>query len=160
MQWLRTLLCAAMLSGIPLGAELVAQESPGDSRRPTRVPVVLALVDTLMGDAPYRILRRAEVTPHDVILFRVGADSASLSAAVQDLLSIRRVQGDTTRSGTGAVRVRQPGRTAAREVRVLPWARRVMEDLHRANRQAIAGVGTVPSVQIWLPPQRGRRSTR
>lgn len=143
-----------MLIGFPFGAELDAQESAGNSGRPTRVPVVLALVDTLTGDAPFRILRRAEVTPHDVILFRVGADSATLSAAVHDLLSIRRVQGDTTRSGAGAVRVRQPVRTAAREVRMLPWARRVMEDLRRADRRVIAGVGAVPSVQIWLPPQR------
>jgi len=154
MQWLRTLLCAATLTGFPFGAELDAQQSTGNSRRPTRVPVMLALVDTLTGDAPFRILRRADVTPHDVILFRAGADWATLSAAVQDLLSIRRVQGDTTRSGAGAMRVRQPGRTAAREVRMLPWARRVMEDLRRADSRVIAGVGTVPSVQIWLPPQR------
>jgi hypothetical protein len=115
---------------------------------------VLALADSLTSDAPFRILRRADVTPHDVILFRADADSATLSAAVHDLLAIRRVQGDTTRSGTGAMRVRQPGRAAPRTVRMLPWARRVMDDLRRADRQVIAGVGTVPSVQIWLPPQR------
>ena len=143
-----------MLTGIPSGAELVAQQTAGNPRRPTRVPVVLALADTLTGDAPFRILRRADVTPHDVILFRAGADSAALSAAVHDLLAIRRVQGDTTRSGTGAMRVRQPGRAAARDVRMLPWARRVMNDLHHADRQVIPGVGSVPSVQIWLPPQR------
>ncbi|HYW07888.1 MAG TPA: hypothetical protein VE913_13090 [Longimicrobium sp.] len=120
--------------------------------------MTLALVDTLAGEAPFLILRRADVAPYDVILLRADADSAALSAAVRDLLSIRRVQGDTTRTTAGAMHVRRANRAPGQGVRTIPWARRVMDDLRMAERQTIAGVGTARAVQIWLPVQwrRGR----
>lgn len=150
------MLYAGVLMAAPIVTELQAQQTDGGSRRP-RVPVTLALVDTLAGEAPFRILRRANVAPYDVILLRAGADSAVLSAAVQDLLSIRQLQGDTASTGAGALRVRRPNRAPGQRVRMLPWARRVIDDLRSADRQTVAGVGSVPAVQIWLPPQRGRR---
>lgn len=118
------------------------------------MPVALALVDSLPGDAPFRIVRRANVSPLDVIVFRAGVDSISLSDAVEQLLLMRRMQGDTAET-TGMVRVRRPN-PAGHAPRVLPWARRVMDDLHRAERKEIPGVGSARTVQIWLPPQRAR----
>ena len=155
MRTFKPLLCAAVLVA-SVRTELQAQQTAA-ARAPTRVPVTVALVDTLAGDAPFRILRRATVAPYDVILLRANADSAALSAAVQDLISIRQVQGDTARAAAGVVRVRRPSATPGQRMRMLPWARRVIDDLRRAERQAVAGVGSVPAVQIWLPPQRGRR---
>jgi len=106
------------------------------------------------GDA-FAILRRAGVEPGDVIVLRPNADSAALSAAIEQLTLVRRIQGDTA-SASGIVRTRPKG-GAARAPRVLPWARRVLDDLHRAPRRMVSGVGMVPAVVIWLPPQRGRR---
>jgi hypothetical protein len=123
-------------------------------RRPSRVPVTLALVDSVPGGVPFRILRRANASPSDVILFHVGADSAALSEAVAQLVLMRRLQGDTA-GLAGMARVRRPN-SRGRAPRVLPWAGRVINDLHLAGRREIAGVGTARTVEIWLPAQRGR----
>ena len=149
---------AAAVFGLthPLHAQRVGH--PSAPERPTRVPVTLALVDSLPGGAPFRILRRADVSPEDVILFRKGGDSTTLSEAVDQLILMRRMQGDTAQ-GSGAVRVRRP-HTPQHTARVLPWAHRVMDDLHRAERREIAGVGRAQTVQIWLPPQRARKPQR
>jgi hypothetical protein len=154
MRFLKALLCATLLVASPLELRLEAQERSGTLRRPDRVPVMLALVDTLAGEAPFSILRRVDVAPHDVILLGVDADSAVLSAAIRDLLSIRLVQGDTARTSTGVMRVRREYHAAQRNVRTIPWSQRVLNDLHRAEPHAISGVGTVRAVQIWLPSQR------
>lgn len=150
------LLAAALPAG---GGSASAQQEVRrlDGRRPTRVAVTLALADTLSGGDAFRILRRADAEPHDVILFRPGADSATLSEAVEHLLLIRARQGDTART-TGLVRVRRGADAAGAGFRMLPWAGRVMADLARAGRRSIPGAGTVRSVRIWLPPQRGRRA--
>lgn len=132
---------------------LLAQEGNA-TRRPTRVPVTVALVDTLPATVPFRILRRLDLDPRDVIVLSRSADSVSLSAAVEQLRLIRQVQGDTATS-SGMVRIRPRG-GMGRGSQVLPWARRVVTDLHAAAPQPVAGVGTVPMVVIWLPAQRGR----
>lgn len=151
-------LAAALLLWAGTAASAAAQQSE-TPRRPTRVPVTLALVDSVpQGNPPFRILRRADVEPHDVILLRADADSVTLSAAVADLLLIRAQQGDTTRA-EAMVRVRRRDAEPDRPVRMLPWGRRVMDDLRRAAPKELAGVGTVPAVQIWLPPQRRRTAT-
>lgn len=148
----------AILVGTGLTHPLQAQRvgHPSAPGRPTRVPVTLALVDSLSDGAPFRILRRAGASPADVIVFRMGADSTALSEAMNHLLVMRRVQGDTARSG-GAVRVRRPQSPQHRPP-ALPWAKRVMDDLHHAERTDVAGVGSARTVQVWLPPQRGRRT--
>ncbi|MEW5929860.1 MAG: hypothetical protein AB1941_20600 [Gemmatimonadota bacterium] len=126
--------------------------------RPARVPVTVALAEgSTLGDAPFRVLRRADTSPHDVILLAPDADAAALSEAVGQLLTIRRVQGNVP-AVTGAMRVRRPG--SGRGPRMLPWAPRVLQDLRRADTRPLAGVGTVRSVQVWLPPtSRGRSGT-
>ncbi|HET7234462.1 MAG TPA: hypothetical protein VFJ16_30900 [Longimicrobium sp.] len=130
---------------------------PIAGRRPTRVPVMLVLVDTLPVETPYRILRRAELDPRDVIVLRTGADSVALSAAVWDLIVMRQAQGDTaTAQSSGMMRVRRGDGGSQSAPRILPWASRVMSDLHHAAPREVAGVGTAPASVIWLPPQRRR----
>jgi len=149
------MLAIALVFGVFPPETLSAQQA-NETNRPTRVPVTLALVDTLSPPAPFRILRRADRDPRDVIVLRRGADSIALSAAVEQLLLLRQVQGDTA-AASGMMRVR-PRESAGRAPRMLPWARRVVDDLHAAEPRTVAGVGTLPVVVIWLPPQRGRRT--
>lgn len=152
----RTLLTFLLLTtAISLGSQLPAQHG-ASTRSVARVPVTLALVDTLSGENPFRIVRRADLQPHDVILLRPSADSAALSAAIRDLLSIRGVQGDTVRAGSSAaLRVRRSPGGRRQPVPTIPWARDVMNDLRNSRPREVAGIGNVPAVQIWLSPQRG-----
>lgn len=124
---------------------------------PTRVPVTLAIVDsTLTGDGSFRILRRADQSPHDIILLRHDIDVAELSGAIESLLLIRGQTGDTAKVN-GTTRIQRSGRNPERPSRVLPWAGRVLNDLRRVQPRAVAGVGIVPTVEVWLPPQASRR---
>lgn len=123
---------------------------------PTRVPVTIALVERLpQPGAPFVLLRRPNAAPRDVILLpAAAADAKLLSEAVQMLLVARQMGGDTaTKAATLRVRP-QAGRASPR--RVLPWAQRVLVDLHRAQPRAVEGVGTVAAVEIWLPRQKHR----
>lgn len=151
------LLAAVLLSVLLLpsaDAMLHSQQAP---TRPTRVPVTLAMVDgTLTGGESYRILRRADQSPHDLLLLRSDADVAVLSGAIENLLLIRAQTGDTARV-SGTTRIRRSVGGPERPSRVLPWAGRVLNDLRRAQPRPVAGVGTVPTVEVWLPPQAGRR---
>jgi hypothetical protein len=152
---LTTVAMMGLLGGFLADATvLTAQQRTG--QRVRRVPVTLALVDALPADVPFQILRRTE-TPHDVILLTTASDSAELSSAVQQLLMLRRIQGDTA-SAPGTLRVRHPQGSSAR-LRVLPWAHRVMVDLRTAPVHNLSGVGAVRSLQIFLPPQ-GRGAAR
>jgi hypothetical protein len=136
-----------------------AQQPESQQRRPTRVPVTLAMADTPSA-VPYRIIRRADQAPYDVVLFSASADSAAASDAISDLILMRQVQGDTVPTGDAAGMMRVQGAGGGRvESRPIPWAGRVMRDLTNAARKDVPGVGTLRSVQIWLPPQR-RRSPR
>jgi hypothetical protein len=111
--------------------------------------VTIALADdAALAGAPFRILRRVDASPHDVILLRHGADAAMLSEAVSELQTLRRQQGDTAQA-SGLMRVRRGENGRGR--RMLPWAPRVLQDLRRAGAEPVPGVGTVPSVQVWLP---------
>lgn len=157
MRSVKALLVILLLGAVPpLGGATVQAQQGNGARGPTRVPVTLALTDTLPAAAPFRILRRADLDPRDVIVLRRGADSLALSAAVEQLLLMRQLQGDTaTTSGMVRVRARD---SAGRAPRTLPWARRVVDDLHRAPPRPVAGVGTLPALVIWLPPQRARKA--
>lgn len=151
-------LLAALLLGM---AGLTFVDSRLDSQqvptRPTRVPVTLAMVDsTLLREGHYRILRRADQSPHDVILLRHDADVAVLSGAVESLLLIRAQSGDTAKV-SGTTRIRRSVGGPERQSRTLPWAGRVLTDLRRAQPRALAGVGIASTVEVWLPPQAGRR---
>ncbi|HEU4455861.1 MAG TPA: hypothetical protein VFR81_22540 [Longimicrobium sp.] len=141
---------------LPVSGAGQAARAPG---APTRVPVTVVLVERLpVPGAPFLVLRRVDAAPRDVILLPAGADARLLSEAVQTLLVARQAGGDTA-AATATMRVRpQRGRTSQRPV--LPWAQRVLNDLRRAEARAVEGVGSVPAVEIWLPPQSRRRAAR
>ncbi len=151
------LLTAVLLSVLLLpsaDALLHSQQAP---TRPSRVPVTLAMVDrTLTGGESYRILRRVDQSPHDLLLLRSDADVAALSGAIENLLLIRAQTGDTARV-SGTMRIRRTAGGPERPSRVLPWAGRVLNDLRRAQPRPVVGIGIVPTVEVWLPPQPGRR---
>ena len=149
-RWLTAVLVAA---GISAASPLVAQQAHA-SARPTRVAVTIALLDTVF-DSPFRIVRRVNGTPRDVILLPRGANADNLSAAVHELLLIRRLQGDTA-PATGVMRVRRPKGGSPHQMPRYPWAARVLIDLQSAPRELISGTGPVPAVEIWLPRQHGR----
>jgi hypothetical protein len=148
---------ATALTIFPAPGAAQAPRAPG---APTRVPVTIAVVERLpVPDAPFVVLRRTNVTPRDVILLPAGADAALLSEAVQMLLIARQAGGDTA-AAAATLRVRpQRGRTASQRP-VLPWAQRVLADLRRAAARPVEGVGQVPAVEIWLPPQTRRGAPR
>lgn len=128
------------------------------STRPTRVPVTVVLVEkTPHDDAPAVILRRAGMTPQDVVLLRAdAADGKQLSSVVLGLISARSVGGDTA-SASEMLRVRPQPLPPGQVRKELPWAQRVVNDLRRAERRIVPGVGEVQAVEIWLPPQRKRQ---
>jgi hypothetical protein len=130
-----------------------AAQSTGSSR----VPVTIALVERApVPGAPFVILRRPNLSPRDVILLPRGADAAMFSEAVHMLVTARQVAGDTA---PRAMTLRfRPNQARQQGHGILPWADRVLDDLHRAQPRQIEGVGRVLSVQIWLPAQRIRAS--
>lgn len=130
---------------------LLSLSASAQQGRPTRVPVLVATVDSLPNTTtPFLIVRRTEGEPRDVILLRAGASADQLSDAVHALLLVRRETGDVPSTG-GTLRVRPGARRGARPA--LPWAPRVLADLRRAEPREVPGVGLVPAVEIWLPRQ-------
>ena len=154
------ILGALMVAALTVLPTLGATQAPKAPGAPTRVPVTVAMVERLpVPDAPFVVLRRTHVSPRDVILLPTGADARLLSEAVQMLLVARQAGGDTA-AAAATLRVRpQRGRTASQRP-VLPWAQRVLADLRRAAARPVEGVGTVPAVEIWLPPQTRRGGPR
>ncbi len=149
----------AFLAG---GQPLLAQQTRSP-RAPSRVPVTIALVGSLVrADLPFVVQSRPDMAPHDVILLRSDAGSDQLSEAVRTLLVIRQASGDTaTSKATLRMRPNQAQRGAQRQARrEFPWVHRVIADLRRAEPREIVGVGTVRAVEIWLPPQQRRGSRR
>lgn len=143
----RVLALLLVILGAPVSAA-------SQTARPRRVPVTLVLVDTTAATSePFRIVRRANADPHDVIFLSRRADEGTLSEAVEELLVLRSVQGDTVRSD-GTMRVRHS--TSRSQAPTLPWAARVLADLRRADPQMIASIGVHRAITIWLPAQRGR----
>jgi hypothetical protein len=116
---------------------------------------VIAISNDLPGDSTAGvIIRRHDVTPHDVILVRDDIDRQRLSDVLIELLTVRRVTGDTA-VRSGAVRIQPQDGNRVVHRKVLPWTERVVQDLRRASPQDIPGIGTLPAVEIWLPPQHG-----
>jgi hypothetical protein len=152
LQYVVLAVCTLVLSDVPLAAQQRASSSA------RRVPVTVVMLDSLPGEdaSPFRILRRADTSPNDVILLSAGADSLALSEAIAELVQIRQLQGDSIRTGSGMMRTRRAG-ARARSARILPWASRVINDLRTAELQDISGVGAGRAVQIWLPPQAVER---
>jgi hypothetical protein len=154
------------MMAVALGALLAFSHTPTRAQEPggrehsehppTRVPVTVVLQDTTDQSASYRILRRTDAAPLDVIVLTGKADALTLSDAISELMIVRRAQGDTARSN-GAVRLRwsRPNAGSPRVPRY-PWAQRVVNDVRRADVRAVHGIGTVRAVEIWLPPQHRR----
>lgn len=145
------------LSLLVLAAPLHAQ-APGSAApaRMPRIPVTIVLVDEMpaaAGDAAFVILRRADLSPHDVIVLHRAADRSQLSEAVRTLIAARQAHGDSATTGG---MVRMSSRTAQGRRPDLPWIGRVLADLRRAERKPVPGVGAVQAVEIWLPAQRPR----
>lgn len=139
-------------------APVLAQGASQQQAAPQRVPVTIALADELPdATSPSVILRRPGATPHDVILLRSSTASGKhLSDAIVHLLMVRVLSGDTALKATTMRVVPREG-PQGQIRREYPWVQRVYNDLRKAEAKPLSGVGTVPMVQIWLPPQRGRR---
>jgi hypothetical protein len=139
---------------LPPGARPAPLVAPGlrAQRAPARVPVAVVIADSAMS-VPYRVVRRADADPRDVIVLSSDADSTALPDAVGELLVLRGVQGDTLPSGRGTMRVRVPS-APGRHWRPLPWAARVVRDVRAATPAVVEGIGTLRTVRIWLPPRR------
>lgn len=137
-------------------ASLAAQGAgtpPVEAARP-RVAVTVVLQDTLAGAPAFRIIRRVDQRPLDVIVLTGPAGEETLSEAVRSLLMVRFAAGDTA-STPGEVRVRRRDTVPRTVQRPYPWAARVVRDLHAAPPQDVMGIGRVRAVVIWFPPQHG-----
>ena len=150
---LAALLAALLL--ISVRSAVQAQAQPGAQARSPRVPVTVALVERLpVAGEPFALVRRAGQVPQDVILLPPDATPEVLSTAVSLLLTVRLRRGDVpVRTEMVRLSTRRGGRAQPR----FPWTPRVLADLRRAAPAELAGVGRVPSVEIWLPRQRRQR---
>lgn len=147
---------AALLAALFLISAPAAVQGQDPVRtRASRVPVTVALVQRLPAPGePYVLMRRAGEAPQDVILLPADATPEVLSTAVSSLLAVRLQRGDVpVRTEMVRLSTRRGGRAQPR----FPWTPRVMADLRRAAPAELAGVGRVPSVEIWLPRQRRPR---
>jgi hypothetical protein len=145
------LLTGAMVTSVPTLAQ-----QPGQTARVERVPVTVVFRETpAEAAASYTVLRRAAQTPRDVIVLVGPATGRTLSDAVRTLLYARMAEGDTA-VRDAAVRTRQ-SHSANHHANPYPWAERVVYDVKTAPQRDVSGVGRVRAVEIWLPPQRGRR---
>lgn len=142
MQMLLTLLAMVVFVSGPVRAQ-------APQAAPKRVAVWVALAPQQQTE-PYRILRFGGNAPHDVILLRSPSDAGTLSQAVGALLAVRRAGGDV--AGIDAA-VRVSG-TASVTRAPLPWADRVVRDVHGAELRQVPRVGRVKAVRIWLPVSR------
>lgn len=133
----------------PVGAQSRPQ---GESRQVLpRVPVVVVLVERLHEPGQrYVVDRRPGRDGGDLIRLIRGATAGDLSEAVTVLAIARAHAGDSAEIATTLRRRANGGRVAG----ALPWAHRVVRDLHSAAPKQVTGVGTARSVTIWLPSYR------
>lgn len=129
--------------------------TPPESRAVERVPVWVAVSNEPLPDGQsFVVLRGRGPGRIDILMLAPAAAPTELSDAVRALMTARSVAGDTaTEAGTFRVR-RQGGNPTARTP--LPWADRILRDLHSAPLREVPTVGRVRAVRIWLPAQRRR----
>lgn len=125
-----------------------AQTADASSR--ARVPVWVAIAQDLQESEGYRIHRFAGNGAGDVILLQPNADAVTFTRAVDALMKIRSRVGDTPGADV-AMRVRT---SQQRPRGPLPWAGRVLRDLHVAELRQVPRVGMRRAVRIWLPAQQ------
>lgn len=146
---LRVIAMTAALAASPLAAQQPSA-ARAENRPSMRVPVTVALVETLPGG-----IRRFEIVrdpqARDVILLPENASNADLSAAVHTLFMTRLRSGDAASQST---RLRSNGPVPGRNI---PWAGRVLRDLRHAPTRSLAGIGTARAVDIWLPATHRRQ---
>lgn len=136
-----------MALGVTGSAELYAQGN-ADRERQRRVPVTVALVDTLPGGGTgAMVLRRATQIPRDIILLkRSEATGQQLYSAALHLLTIRAIQGDTA-TADFSFAVRGIGAAASPGAR---YAGATVARLRTLAPRLVPGVGVVPATEILL----------
>lgn len=147
-----TALVVLLVSGPSLGTAQVNSSSGH-----TRVPATIVLTDDVPAGSRYAVKRIPDAARRDVILLRSDGTGADLSEAVDALLTARLVEGDYP-TARRTIRARSIGRAKLFR-RTYPWAERVLTDARNSRAIAIAHVGTVRAVQIWLPATGTKRGT-
>jgi hypothetical protein len=142
----------------PAHASKPAQEAPPFRRR-ARIPVTVALVETLPTPGePFVVRRVAGTVPGHVILLPRVATAGDLSDALHAVGTLHAADSAAV-PAVGTFRVRPRG-AERRPARRFPWAARVLADLRGARAAPVDGVGTVPHVRVWLPIRSAGRSPR
>lgn len=143
------LICLVTLGWALLGPPASAQARQSAAR----VPVVLAVVDSLSDSDPrFRIVRVAGESVRHVVLLPPDADPELLAQAVETLRIVWTRDGDDRTADAGALFRRVARTSQPRPRRVPTWSDRVLHDLREARPRQVPGVGHVRTVQIWLAP--------
>jgi hypothetical protein len=141
---LSLVISVSLLSGT--GAS--GQAAPGVPGAASRAPVLVATIDSLLGEPRFRIVRLAGGPVRDVILLPRDADPALLSEAVE---ALRLIWAHDRNRGDGLATFRLRRMAAESPSRpVLPWAERVITDLRTAPERSVPGVGRGRTLQIWV----------
>jgi hypothetical protein len=153
LQMLKPLIFVLALGGSMFpGTTASAQSDHGAAHGAPRIPVLLAVVDTLQDTkSRFRIVRLAGESARHVVLLPENATPELLTEAVETLRLVWTRAGGSSDAPTGMYR-RAPGQTETRSPRVLSWGERVINDLRHAPERHVPGVGHVRAVQIWLAP--------
>jgi hypothetical protein len=135
-------LALAWCSAASVSAQSATSSNTPNATRRTPVLVVLGTD----AAAPYQLLVHPQGAVREVIVLPPSATPENLSEAVRAVM-LSRAHGRTTTQST-LVRVASPG---AATHRPLPWAGRVLNDLHKAPFQDVEGVGRTRTIRIFLP---------
>jgi hypothetical protein len=139
-------------------AKSAAQAAAPPQQR--RVPVTIIVSDRIPSDSRFAVHRVPNAARRDRILLRSDATSEDLMAAINTLLSARRIEGDVP-PVERTMRIRP---ASARNFRgaPYPWIARILTDLLQAAETDVPGIGRARAVQIWLPSQDtdGKAPTR
>lgn len=117
---------------------------------PSRFPALVVLVDTaLHSDDSFAVLRRPNVTPHDIIYLTSRATPVDLTRAVRTVMVARSRDGAVPSQVYSLRSV--PNTNSEYRGEVYPWTPRVLKDLRRQEVSAAEGVGNAKHLTIWLP---------
>jgi hypothetical protein len=116
-----------------------------------RVPVTIVVTDRVPSDSRFAVQRIPDAARRDRILLRSDARSEDLMAAINTLLSARRIEGDVP-PVERTMRIRP---TSTRNIRraPYPWISRILTDLRQTPEKDVPGIGRARAIQIWLPSQ-------
>jgi hypothetical protein len=133
---------------------ILSAQTRRDVESARRVPVTVALVDSLPGSGVEAlILRRPDVQPHDVILLRsASADGTALATAALQLLLIRDRTGDVP-TAASTFRIREGSRGSRALEREIFSATRIVDRLRTKQPRPVPGLPAVRATDIYLPSQ-------